>query len=348
MLFVNFRRQYPGLLFPGKTQFDFSANTLDEENVRLIDTLNPYTWVKTASLLNREKPDLIVFQWWHPFFAPPFGTIARLLEVRLRRKLCFLCHNVLPHESNPLQSVLTRFAFSRAPYFIVHSEQDLRDLRELRPDAVVRKGCHPTYSEFGQGGALPKEEARRRLGLSPDADTVLYFGLVRKYKGLEYLIRAMRQVLRRRRCQLLVVGEFYDDKQPYLDLIESEGIADAVRVVDRYVPNEEVALHFDSADVVVLPYTSATQSGIVQIAFGLGTPVITTNVGGLPEAVDDGKTGLIVEPRSAERLAEAILRYYEEECEPRFRLEIERQVTRFDWTEETSHIMEFAAMAGSA
>ncbi|MEX2343384.1 MAG: glycosyltransferase [Steroidobacteraceae bacterium] len=338
MSFINFSRQYPKLLFPGTTQFDVSGNPLLEPNERCIDSLNPISWYRTAALLNARTPDLIVFQCWHPFFAPAFGTIVRLLKPALRNRVCFLCHNVLPHEASPMQRALTRYAFSNAEFYIVHSAEDSRKLQELRPGAVIIKGHHPTYAEFGAAGPRTKLEARRAVGISEETKTILFFGLVRPYKGLRYLIEAMRHVTAKLECQLLVAGEFYEDKQPYLDLIDSLGLGNKIRIVDRYIPNEDVGLYFGAADVVVLPYTSATQSGIVQIAFALDRPVISTNVGGLPEAVDHGKTGLLVEPESAERLAEAILEYFQSDLESAFSAEIGRQKGRFDWSQALDHV----------
>ena len=346
--FLTFSRQYPGFLFPGQTQFDYSARTLVEPNERIIDTMNPLTWVAAARRLNHEQPELIVFQWWHPFFAPPFGSIVRLLKAPLRSRVCFLCHNVMPHEGSRLQTLLTRYAFPSNGFYIVHSEQDRQQLVSLRPDATIRKGCHPTYSEFAAGHVSDKREARRSLGLAEDRKTLLFFGLVRAYKGLKYLIEAMVRVRGTLDCHLLVVGEFYDDKAPYLELIKKLGLSEAITVVNRYVPNEEVARYFSAADVAVLPYTSATQSGIVQVAFGLNTPVIVTRVGGLPEVVDDGGTGFVVEPENAEALAAAIIRYYEGGFEAGFREEIARQADRFGWDEEIAQFEEFMALARDA
>jgi len=341
--FITLTRQYPEFLFPGKTQYDTSSRTLVESNEPIIDSLNPVSWIKTARALNDSQPDLIVIQWWHPFFAPAFGTIVRLLKRPLQKRVCFLCHNVLPHEPSPLQKLLTRYAFEPARLFIVHSKEDGKNLETLHPGAIIRKGCHPRYSEFGEAGAISKREARRALELPEQMRTILFFGLVRPYKGLAHLIRAMKTVTSQFECRLLIVGEFYDDKEPYLDLIENHGLADCITVVDEYVPNEQVAAYFAAADVVVLPYVSATQSGIVQIAFALETPVITTNVGGLPEAVEHGKTGLVVDAESPRQLADAILKYYSENLELQFGDEIRRQAERFDWNAEIRQIEAFLA-----
>lgn len=336
--FITFSRQYPKSLFPGKTQFDESGNPLLEPNEQCIDSINPISWYRTAALLNERAPDLIVFQWWHPFFAPAFGSIVRLLKPALRQRVCFLCHNVLPHEASPMQRALSRFAFGHARFYIVHSEEDSRHLQDLQPGAVILKGHHPTYAEFGSTAPHTKQQARRALGIPEEIKTLLFFGLIRPYKGLRYLIEAMRPVAAKLDCQLLVAGEFYEDKQPYLDLIAALELKDRIHLIDRYIPNEEVSLYFAAADVVVLPYVSATQSGIVQIAFGLDRPVISTNVGGLPEAVDHGKTGLLVEPENSERLAEAILEYFHSDLEPGFSAEIRRQKGRFDWSQALKHV----------
>ena len=341
VLFLTLRRQYPKILFPGVSQYDYSDQTLAEEGDPIVDSLNPVSWFKTARRLNRERPDIIIFQWWHPFFSFAFGSIVRLLDKTLQDRVCFLCHNVLPHEPNILQSVLTKYAFGKAASFIVHSTPDRRDLEQLRPGAAIAQGCHPTYSEFGSWSSMSRSEAREKLGLTADENVLLFFGLIRKYKGLQFLIDAMDMLPDALDCRLVIAGEFYDDKAPYLSSIAQSGLEDRVTVVDEYIPNEQVAMYFQAANVVVLPYVSATQSGIVQIAFGLGVPVITTNVGGLPEAVDHGATGFIVDAESAEALADAITRYFESGVEEKFRSAIRQQTDRFDWDHEIALVEEF-------
>lgn len=340
--FVTFIRQYPTFLLPGKTQYDDSSQKLLESNDALIDSLNPISWIRVAKLLNHEKPDLVIIHWWHPFFALPFGTITSLLSSALKAKSCFICHNVLPHEKIPFQYLLTRYAFRNTKLFIVHSEEDKRKLLRLKPNADVRINCHPTYSIFGQWQIYDKADARKRLAISDDARTILFFGFVRPYKGLKHLIHALEKIRSKMDCLLLIVGEFfYQDKKSFVKLIEERGLKDHVIIVDKYVRNEDVALYFGSADVVALPYTSATQSGIVQIAFGLNTPVITTDVGGLSEAVEDGKTGFVVKPGNSDELAQAIIKYYKGDYEGKFRKAIKGQSARFGWNEEVTNIESF-------
>lgn len=341
VLFLTLCRQYPKILFPGVSQYDFSEQTLAEDGESIVDSLNPVSWFRTARILNRERPELIVFQWWHPFFSFSFGSIVRLLDKSLQDRVCFLCHNVLPHEKNPMQVLLTRYAFNKAKYFIVHSTPDREQLELLRPGATIRQGCHPTYSEFASLSSISRVEAREQLGLPDDAKVILFFGLIRKYKGLQYLIEAVDLLPESLNWRLVVAGEFYDDKEQYLSCITARGLDDRIDVVDEYIRNEQVAMYFQAANVVALPYISATQSGIVQIAFGFGTPVITTNVGGLPEVVDDGQTGYVVDAENAQQLADAIVRYFGGDAEQSFRSAIQEQTDRFDWRQEIALVEEF-------
>ena len=205
----------------------------------------------------------------------------------------------------------------------------------------MQHNVHPTYAVFGDFERYEKDEARRRLKHPLRNNVILFFGLIRQYKGLQYLIRAMPEVLQQIDCTLLIAGEFYDPKEEYLSLIAELDLEADTIVVDQYISNEEVSLYFCSADVVILPYVDATQSGIVQIAYGLGVPVITTRVGGLPEAVEDGKTGLLVEKESPEELAKAIIDYYTVGYEPQFRREIEQNATQFGWDAELSNLASF-------
>jgi glycosyltransferase involved in cell wall biosynthesis len=336
--FLTLKRQYPAWLFPGQTQYDYSAEKLLEENDPAIDPLNPITWLKTAYLLKKSNVDLVVMQWWNPFFGLAFGTITLLLSRISRTPICFLCHNVIPHESTLLDKILSKYAFLSTRYFIVHSEEDRKNLLLLKPKAIVKKNFHPTYAIFGDFTLYEKSQARRKLNIAPDNNVLLFFGLIRPYKGLRYLIQAMKEVIRYTECLLLIVGEFYEPKQEYMSLITDLRLDDHIVVIDKYVNNEDVSLYFCSADVVILPYVQATQSGIIQIAFGLNKPVITTNVGGLPEVVEDGRTGFVVEAKSPEKLTAAIIKYYQGNYEQKFCAEIKKVSHNFSWDAEMQSI----------
>jgi glycosyltransferase involved in cell wall biosynthesis len=239
--------------------------------------------------------------------------------------------------------MFSRYAFFNAKYFIVHSEEDKKNLLNIKSKVIVKKNFHPTYSVFSDFIIYEKIQARRKLNIAQNKNVVLFFGLVRPYKGLKYLVYAMLEVIKHKECMLLIVGEFYESKDEYRSLIKRFGLDNYITVVDKYVSNEDVPLYFCSADVVVLPYIAATQSGIIQIAFGLNKPVITTNVGGLPEVVEDGKTGFVVEAKSPEQLSEAIIKYYQGNYESKFREEIKKRSNVFSWDAELESIEFFLA-----
>ncbi len=300
---INFTRLYPGFLFPGTTQLDESARPLTADSTRLIDSINPFTWIRAGVHAARGKPDLVLVQWWHPFFAPAMFTICLVAKLMRRAKVVFICHNVLPHEKSLFGRLLAALAFSVSDGFLVHSREDRDTLLRIRRNAPVIVHAHPIYEFFGTG-RLTKEAARAKIGAgSFPGPLLLFFGYIRGYKGLSYLIEAMPLIREKVPATLLVVGEFYDDPAPYAELVERLGLADAVRFENRYVANEEVEGFFVASDLVVLPYVSATQSGIVQIAIALNRPVVATDVGGLSEAVSPEKTGFVVPPRDPAALA---------------------------------------------
>lgn len=331
ILLVNFTRLYPGFLFPGKTQFDENAPSLTVESRRLIDSTQPLTWRRAADAILDFQPDIVVFQWWQPFFAPAYRSMCGRIHARSNARVVFVCHNVLPHESSPVDRALTRLAFSRVDGFVVQSREDVRILSSLRPDAKVEFNPMPVFDLFAAraDGADPAA-LRRRLNL--DGRVILFFGLVRAYKGLRTLLDAFALEAGALDATLLVVGEFYEDRAPYDAAIRDLGIADRVRVVDHYVPDADVPAYFRAADVVVLPYVSATQSAIVQTAFSFERPVIVTAVGGLPDVVKDGVTGYVVPAQNARALADAMLRFYREDAGPRMSAAIREHAGEFAWS----------------
>ncbi len=340
---VNFSRLYPGFLFPGRTQFDESGSPFGADSLRLIDSINPVSWRRAADAVIDFAPDVVVFQWWQPFFAPAFRSMCARIRRRSDARIVFLCHNVLPHESSPVDRVLTRWGLGRAHAFVVQSREDGATLAALRPGAVVEFNPMPVFDLFA-AAAPDREEARRRLGV--EGRVVLFFGLVRAYKGLPTLLDAFARAGDDLDATLLVVGEFYEPRARYDDMIASLGIGARVRVVDRYVPNEDVGAYFRASDVVVLPYVTATQSAIVQTAFSFGTPVIVTAVGGLPDVVADGETGFVVPPQAPDDLARAMIRFFREDCGPRMRSAIEAHAADFSWARCVDAILRAAARAG--
>jgi glycosyltransferase involved in cell wall biosynthesis len=339
---INFTRLYPGFLFPGKTQFDESARPLKADSIRLIDSINPFTWIRAGVLAARFKPDLVLVQWWHPFFAPAMFTICSAMKLVRRARVVFICHNVLPHEKSLVDRILAALAFSVSDGFLVQSREDRDKLLRIRANAPVLVHPHPIYDFFGTG-SLTREAARAKIG-SSDGPLLLFFGYVRGYKGLSYLIEAMPLIRERVPAKLLVVGEFYDDTAPYTELVERLGLAEAVRFENRYVANEEVEGFFVASDLVILPYVSATQSGIVQIAVAMNRPVVVTDVGGLGEAVSPEKTGFVVPPRDPAAIARAVVRFFEEGWAARMAPWFEGERKRFSWKAMAEAIDEIARL----
>jgi len=244
---------------------------------------------------------VIVFQWWQPFFGPLVGTLARLFR-RAGLKCIIECHNVISHEGSPFDKVLVRFALSAVDDFITHSTKDREHLLKILPGKSVTVSGLPPVEEFYAPAAARE----------PSGHTILFFGTVRKYKGLSVLLEAMPKVLQKVECNLIVVGEFYDSIEKYRQLIREHHIENHVHLDNRYVPNEEVTGLFHKADVLVLPYLSATQSGVARIAITNGLPVIASKTGGLSEAVKDGVNGLLFPPGDSQALADRLVRYFGE------------------------------------
>jgi glycosyltransferase involved in cell wall biosynthesis len=275
-----------------------------------------------------------VYQYWMPFFAPAFGTIARRVK-RLCRprgvRTIMVVHNLLPHERRPFDRALTRYVMGATDAYIVQSGTVRVDLVRLAPKARFLEVPHPVYNVFGD--PIPKAEARASLGLPAEAPLLLFFGLVRRYKGLDTLLRALPAIRAALdpSPRLLVVGEFYEGREETAALVRELGLGEAVTIVDEYVADEKVGQYFSAADVVVLPYKSATQSGIVQIAYQLERPVICTDVGGLAEVVRDGETGFVVPPDNPRALADAVIRYQRDACEAGFMERIRGEKHKYSW-----------------
>ena len=325
---VGYSRLYPSWLFPGRTQYDEGGALVQVESLRVIDSVNPLTYRRAADAVVEFQPDLVVMQWWHPFFAPALRTVATAVKRRSQAAVVFLCHNVLPHEGSAAATALARWGLKSADAFLLQSREDLETLKHIVPNAVADVHPHPTYTQFA-ASATTREEARRALGV--EGRVLLFFGLVRAYKGLDDLLHAVALLPPELAATLLIVGEFYEAREPYDRSIQSLGIADRVRVVDRYVPDAEVAQYFMAADLVVLPYRSASQSGIVQTAYAFERPVVVTAVGGLPDVVENGVTGYVVPARDPAALAAAVTRFFAGDDAAAMPPAIRANASQFTW-----------------
>lgn len=328
---ISYSLQYPKFLYPGGEQKDDRNNTFQIHGTKfLLNTVNPVSYRTVVKAVKRMEPDLLIIQWWHPFFAPAYGYIAKKLKKYMT--VLFVCHNVLPHEAFPFGRILTGMALKNGRCFVIHSKEDEQNLCSLLPDAVYQRTVHPTYRAFRHQN-MSAEEARKQLEISSETQVLLFFGFVRKYKGLKYILKAMSAIRTELpNCELLIAGDFFDnDKEEYLAFIKKLGIDNCIRIFDGYIPDSEVEKFFMASDLVVLPYESATQSGIVQIAFGFEVPVIVTDVGGLPEVVEDGKTGYVVPPHSSKALEERIICFFQKGKKDEFQIQIRKGAGRFSW-----------------
>ncbi len=335
---ISYKMQYPKILFK-KEQRDYSNDTFKVEGTRfLINTANPVGILRTAGKIVKMKPEKVIIQWWHPYFAPCYRILTGVIK-RAGIEIVYICHNVFPHERFPLDKKLTRMALKRADRYILHAQGEVKDLLSIKPDADYKVQVHPTYSAFNFDN-LDRHSAREKLGIPDDEDMMLFFGFVREYKGLKHLLNAVhilkeKQYKDRQVPVLYVVGDFDGNREEYLTLIDELKIAEDIKLIDGYVPDKEVEKYFSSADLVVLPYESATQSGIVQIAYGFRKPVIVTDVGGLPEVVEDDVTGMIVPPFDDDALADAICKYFDEGRKDRYIKGISEREYRFSWDRMT-------------
>jgi len=325
---LSFKRQYPSLLFPGKTQQDHGEELIPIESKPLLDSINPLTWITAFFWIYKQRPDILLYKYWMPFFAPCYTLIAILARLFLNIRILYLCDNIVPHEKNILDEILTRIGLGFVDAFIVQSKQVRDDLLAYQPNAIYQYAPHPVYSIFPP--PVDKKEARKKLGIR-EKHVLLYFGYIRRYKGVKYLIEAMPGVLKKLQVHLLVCGEFYEDRDEILTRIQELGLESQITVLDRFIENEEVGTFFCASDLVVLPYVTATQSGIVQVAYHYNRPVVVTRVGGLPEVVHDGKTGFIVPIKDPDALADAVLRFYNGHHEKDFSKNIILEKKKYTW-----------------
>ncbi|MBN1397931.1 MAG: glycosyltransferase [Bacteroidetes bacterium] len=325
---VSLTRQYPSLLFPGKTQIDPGKPLFDVPTVPLIDTINPVSWFRAARYIAEQKPDVVIFRYWMPFFAPCFGSIARLIKRKIKTQIIFICDNIIPHEKRPGDVSLTKYALRSADSFVVHSKTVEEDLLRFIPKARYVLSPLPLFDIFGD--LQPKKESKMKLGISAD-HVMLFFGHIRTYKGLDILLDAMPLILKKISAILIIAGEFYENEPKYREKINRLGLEKHIRLFSDYIPNEEIPVYFSASDVVVLPYVTATQSAIVPVAYHFDKPAIVTDVGGLSEVVKDEHTGFVVPPQNPEALAEAVIKYYQDNRESEFITNIREEKKKYSW-----------------
>jgi len=349
----TFSLQYPGFLFPGTTQFSTEPAPADLHIHVRINSINPFNWISVGRELKKKRPDLIVVRYWLPFMGPSLGSILRIVKQNKHTKIVCIADNIIPHEKRVGDVPFTKYFVAAIDAFITMSEKVLGDLTQFAPGKPAQFVAHPLYDNFGE--KISKEEARKYLGIALDEKILLFFGFIRKYKGLDILLDAMK-ILKvsseklsvsdnlplRADCKLLIAGEFYEDRKVYDEQIERLGIKDSLILKTAFIADSEVKYYLCAADVVVQPYRSATQSGVTPLAYHFEKPMIVTNVGGLPSLVPDDKVGLIAEPM-AESIATKIQEYFQKGA-AHFLPNLIKEKKKYSWSKMVQTIFEVAGM----
>lgn len=334
---ITFKRQYPDFLFPGETQYVAEKDVADKiPATRLLDTINPFSYCKTARKIKKSQPELLLTRYWMTFFAPSLGTISKKMAGKAIR--ISILDNVIPHEKRFFDKPCNRFFLKHNDGFVVMSDSVLADLLSIRPDAKYLRINHPVFDHFG--AAVPRELACERLQLDAKKKNILFFGIIRDYKGLDVLIEAMNGLSDE--YHLIIAGEVYGSFQSYQDQIDALGLSNRISLFNHYISDDMVPNFFCAADICVLPYKSATQSGVTAIAFHFEVPVIATDVGGLKETIVHEETGLIVEKPNSDLLRNAINRYFDETLSMRFKQNIRKFSEVNSWKNFAEKLLVFA------
>lgn len=332
----TFSLQYPSFLFPGKTQFTDKKAPGFPVPERILSSVNPLSWLKTGFRIRKLKPDILILRFWLPFFGPSFGTVARIARSNRHTRVICIFDNVVPHEKRAGDRILTRYFVSSVGGAIVMSKSVASDLEIFRRGMLTRFSPHPLFDNYGSPVDITK--AREYVKARPGEKVILFFGFIRAYKGLDMLIEAF-SLLKGGAYRLVVAGEFYEDREPYIELIRKYGLESSVTLHDRFIKDDEVAYFFSAADLVVQPYRSATQSGVTQVAFHFNKPMVVTDVGGLPEIVHDGVCGYVVKPEPG-AIAAAIEDYFTRSREKEMSEAVRQEKERFSWDRMTRAIRE--------
>lgn len=323
---ISFSLQYPSFLFPGKTQFDEGVGPDDLKITTILNSVNPFSWRKVAKLIKKEKPDVVIIRYWIPFMALCLAYIAR--SASKFAKVIAITDNVIPHEKRIGDTLLTKHFVNAIDGFVAMSSSVVNELKSFTNKPAI---ClpHPIYDVYGE--IISKQKALSNLNLKTEDKHLLFFGFIRKYKGLDLLLEAMGDHrIKKMNIKLLVAGEFYDEKKGYDEIIIKNDLSDNVIFKSGFIPSDDVCNYFCAADMIVQPYRSATQSGITQIAYNFERPMLVTNTGGLPEIVPDKKVGYVVEP-SGKEIADAIIDFYQNDREEGFSLQAKKEKQRFSW-----------------
>lgn len=335
----SFSLQYPSFLFPGSSQYSNEPPPLDLKIKVCINSINPFNWIRIGNEIKNLKPDIVVVRFWIPFMGPALGTILRRIKKNKHTKVVCIADNIIPHEKRAGDVPFTKYFLKPVDAFITMSEKVLTDLGKFVRHKPAKLIPHPLYDNFGD--KINKDEARRKLAIGPDEKIILFFGFIRKYKGLDILLEAMK-ILKEKKTgiKLLVAGEFYEDKTKYLELIERFGIREDLLLHTDFIPDKEVKYFLCATDCVVQPYRNATQSGVTPLAYHFEKPMIVTNVGGLPSVVPE-KAGLVAEPDPAD-LSDKIITYFQL-GENYFLPQLREEKKKYSWSRMVQEIITMAS-----
>jgi len=335
---ISWKRQYPKIIYPIESVEHKDLKYIKNNEMFMLDFYNPFTWFNAVRKIKKINPDLVIFPWVSPIVSPFYSFI--LFFIKRNFSTLAICHNVSQHEETFLDNFLRKIFFRNVDSFLVHSRSDYEKLKSLVSNKKIILGFHPVYDMFKSNSNFNVKNNFR----------IFFFGYVRDYKGLIYLLRAMPKILKNLNVKLIIAGEFWESKKAstnittkfvtgkkvisrrdYINEIKNLGLNDNVEIIDKYISNEEVGDYFAKSDILVLPYVSASQSGPVQVAYNFNIPVIVTNVGGLPDAVIEGKTGYVVEPKNPDSIADAVIKFYKNNKKGEFVNNIKTFKKKFSW-----------------
>ena len=332
----TFSLQYPSFLFPGSTQLSNEPAPAHLKIKACINSINPFNWLKVGNELRKIKPDYIVVRFWMPFFGPCLGTILKLVNRNKFTQIICIADNVIPHEKRMGDTLLTKYFFSSIHRFVTMSEKVNQDLKTFTQKPSINI-VHPIYDNFGD--IISKEEARKHLALPINEKIILFFGFIRKYKGLDLLLEAMNNAnIREANIKLLIAGEFYDNKEEYELIIAKYNLANSLYLRTQFIDNSEVKYYLSASDFVIQPYKNATQSGVTPLAYHFEKPMLVTSVGGLANLVPHMKVGIVTEP-NADSIAAGIMKLYEL-GETHFLKHLCEEKKKFSWEHLTTAIIE--------
>ena len=325
----TFTLQYPKILFPGETQYSSSPKPKDLTITEEVNTINPLNWIRVGNKIKKEKPDLVIFKYWIPFMGPSLGTIARRIRKNKHTKVIVIVDNIIPHEKRIGDTILNKYFVKSVDAFLAMSQSVLDDLKTFDSEKPKILSPHPLYDNFGP--VKSRDEALKALALEPQFNYMLFFGIIRQYKGLDILLKAFADKrLNNGKLKLIVAGEFYEDDTVYRELIEKHQLHDAVVLATKFIPDEEVVDYFCVADIIVQPYKHATQSGVTQIAYHFEKPMLVTDVGGLKEIVPHNKVGYVTNPNEQD-VADALVDFYENNRYEAFLIGVKEEKKKYTW-----------------